>query len=145
MNAGTCACCETPFERVTGFINGAEGAYAIYYASCYHHQGMHEAYIDVILESHWDQDDLVNRPSPDRVTFGCRVGPIEGHPGIACSLVTGAAVAPDSPLYGHKLEPDQAREHPWLAAYWETVDHILAHDETVASHFQGPTAQASSQ
>ncbi|SEG75533.1 hypothetical protein SAMN04489712_11151 [Thermomonospora echinospora] len=125
---------------MTGFINSEAGAHAIYYARCYHHQGIHEAYIDVVLDDYWDPDDVADRPSPNRVTFGCRIGPIEGHPNIACSLVTGASVAPDSPLYGRKLDPDQAREHPWLTTYWETIDHILEHDETVARHFQGPTA-----
>ena len=131
-----CGCCGVPFDRVTGFINSENGAYAIYYASCYHHDGVHEAYIDVILDNAWDADHP-DEPSPDRVTFGCRVGPITGQENIACSLVDGASVAPDIPLYGRKLDPDQARQHPWVSQYWATIDHILEHDPTVNPHLYG--------
>ncbi|MEV5650187.1 hypothetical protein AB0L57_18225 [Nocardia sp. NPDC052254] len=140
IQSGTCGCCGVPFERVTGFINSEAGAFAIYYASCYHHDGVHEVYIDVILDNAWDADDPVSRPGPDRVTIGCRVGPVEGRPGNACSLVDGASVAPDTPLYGRKLDPDQARRHPWIALYWETIDHILEHDSTVGTHLYGAPA-----
>ncbi len=140
-----CGCCEVPFERVTGFVNSEAGAFAIYYASCYHHHGMHEAYIDVIIDNAWDPDDPVSHPGPDRVTFGCRVGPVGDPPNIACSLVDAASVAPDTPLYGRKLDPDQARQHPWVSQYWETIDHILEHDATVRTHLYGtPVGETSS-
>ncbi|MCM6773079.1 hypothetical protein NDR87_04490 [Nocardia sp. CDC159] len=123
---------------MNGFINSEAGAFAIYYASCHHRQGMYEAYIDVILDSCWDPDRPASNPGPDRVTFGCRVGPIDGQSNIACSLVDAASVAPDDPLYGRKLGPDEARQHPWLSVYWDTIDHILEHDATVSTHLYGP-------
>lgn len=139
VEAGSCACCTTPYDRVTGFINSEEsGAYAIYYASCYHHQGVHEAYIDVILDDDWDPEHPASRPGPRRATFGCRVGPVDGQDGPACSLVPAASVAPDDPLYGHKLTRDEALAHPWLAAYWQTIDLILLEDPTVHAHFTAP-------
>ncbi|MFF2392267.1 hypothetical protein [Nocardia sp. NPDC058114] len=55
-----CDCCETPYDRANGVINTANGAYAIYHASCLHHQGTHETYIDVIFDNCWDPDDPVN-------------------------------------------------------------------------------------
>ncbi|MFD9551687.1 hypothetical protein ACFWBG_30270 [Nocardia salmonicida] len=134
IDSAVCDCCDTPYDRVNGFINTENGAYAIYYASCLHHQGTHEAYIDVIFDNCWDPDDPVNNPSSDRVTFGCRVGPAEGHTSNTCSLVPAASVAPNTAFYGQKLEPDQARQHPWLSLYWDTIDHILEHDATVSAH-----------
>ncbi|KAB8190238.1 hypothetical protein FH608_035255 [Nonomuraea phyllanthi] len=139
IKTGTCDCCRTPFERVTGFVNNDDGAYAIYYASCYHHDGIHEAWIDVIIDDAWVPDDPVSRPGANRVTFGCRVGPVENSPVPACSLVTGAAVAPDEPFYGRKLTRDEALAHPWLSDYWETIDHILENDLTVRQHLYGVT------
>ncbi|GII57883.1 hypothetical protein Pth03_62720 [Planotetraspora thailandica] len=135
--SGVCDCCQTPFERVNGFVNDDDGICGIYYASCYHHNGMHEAWIDVIMDDAWDQEHPATHPGPDRVTFGCRVGPVEGRPAPACSLVTGAEVAPDDPLYGRKLTREHALAHPWLPGYWAVVDHILEHDQTVNRHLYG--------
>jgi len=56
------------------------------------------------------------------------------------AAMTGAALAPDSPLCGRRLAPERAREHPWPATYWETIDHILEHDETVARRFRAAAA-----
>jgi len=140
VHTGTCDCCGTPFERITGFINNDDGAYAIYYASCYHHDGVHEAWIDVVFDDAWDPDDPVTPTGSNRVTFGCRVGPVANNPNPACTLVPAASVAPDKPLYGHKLNRDEALQHPWLSAYWQTVDHILEHDTTIRQHLYGVPA-----
>ncbi|GAB1822855.1 hypothetical protein HerbRD11066_60190 [Herbidospora sp. RD11066] len=140
VTADTCDCCGTDSDRVTGFINNDDSAYAIYFANCYHHDGVHEAWIDVILDDAWDREDIVNQPSPNRVTFGCRVGPIEGHPAPMCSLVAAASVRADEPLYGRKLDREAALGHPWLADYWQTVDHILENDATIHRHLYGPPA-----
>ncbi|MEO3855004.1 hypothetical protein [Acrocarpospora sp. B8E8] len=138
VQTGVCECCNTSFDRVTGFINDDNGAYAIYFASCYHHNGIHEAWIDVIIDDAWTPDEPVSRPGPNRVTFGCRIGPVENAPGPACTLVTGGAVAPDEPFYGRKLTREEALQHPWLSDYWATMDHILEHDLTVNQHLYGP-------
>lgn len=127
-------------ERICGFINDDErGAFAIYFANCVHHDGVHEAYIDVILDNDWDPDHPTS-PSPDRVTFGCRYGWIENH-GLACSLVQGGSAGPNVDYYGHKLSRDEALAHPWLARFWEAVDLIIEHDSTVRGHFTDDDAE----
>jgi hypothetical protein len=71
------------------------------------------------------------------VTFGCRVGPVEGVDGNACTLVPAAEKASDSPMYGTKLTRDEALAHPWLPLYWEVIDLIMEADQTVSRHFHG--------
>ena len=77
---------------------------------------------DVVMGSVWELT------SDDRVTFGCRLGPIEGHPETAFSLVTGAEVAPERPFFGHKLTRDHALLHPWLQDFWDVIDFIYEQD-----------------
>jgi hypothetical protein len=50
---------------------------AVYFASCYRHDGVHEAWIDVVLGT-WGAEDF-----SDHLTFGCRVGPVSGAAGPA--------------------------------------------------------------
>jgi hypothetical protein len=137
IKTGVCDCCQTPFDRVTGFITNNDGAYAIYHASCYHHHGIHEAWIDMIMDDAWAPERPVSGPGPNRVTFGCRVGPVEGQPTPACSLVRGAEVAPDDLLYGRKLTREEALAHPWLSGFWAAIDHVLENDTTVHQHLYG--------
>ena len=92
---GECDHCGTPQTRVTGSLLNAGGAYAIYFASCYHHEG-HEVWIDAIFSPTWDDG------TPDRYTFGCRVGPIEGDQ-VAATMVNAAEIWDDSPTFGRKL------------------------------------------
>lgn len=132
-----CTTCGEPFQRVTGFIHNDGDAYAVYYASCYHHVG-HEAYIDIIFSKTWD--DGVD----DRETFGCRVGPVAGQSDPACSLVTGGSAFRDSALFGRKLTRDQALAHPRLSDFWAVVDHVLVNDCVVRDHVYGPVAVLSS-
>jgi hypothetical protein len=137
VTSGTCDCCGTPRADVTGFVNkDGVGAYAIYFAHCYHHQGEHEAWIDVIFDAEWDPEHPT-RPGKARVTFGCRVGPVKGVAGNACTLVSAADVAPDSPMFGKKLNREEAQAHPWLPLYWEAIDLILTDDPTVDQHMHG--------
>jgi hypothetical protein len=128
-----CDTCGEPFQRVTGFIHNDGDAYAVYFASCYHHGG-HEAYIDVVFSKTWDDG------SDDRETFGCRVGPVAGQSDPACSLVTGGSAFRDSALFGRKLTREQARAHPRLPEFWAVVDHILVNDRVVRDHVYGPGA-----
>jgi len=128
-----CPDCGEPIHRVTGFVGRDGGAHAAYFASCYHHDG-HEAWIDVIFSPTWA--DGVD----DRETFGCRVGPIEGQPDPAASLVTGASVFSDSAAFGRKLTREQALSHPQLSEFWAVVDHVLTHDPLVRDHVYGPNA-----
>ena len=124
----TCDDCGGTREVVNGFIYRDQQPHAVYFAACY--PSHHEAWIDVILGT-WDdvEDDAAEN---DHVTFGCRVGPVEGRSKPACTLVLAASAAPEpSPIFGEILDRDQALKHPWLATFWEAVDFVLLEDPTV--------------
>ena len=127
---GTCDHCGEPMTRVTGYVNKNGGTYAVYFASCYHHDG-HEVWIDAIFSPTWA--DGVS----DRYTFGCRVGTVEGQDAPAATLVPAAQAWGDLRAFGHKLSREEGLAHPGLAAFWELVDHVLAHDAVVRFHLYG--------
>lgn len=128
-----CPECGVPIQRVTGFIARDGDAFAVFYASCYHHNG-HEAWIDVIFSPTWAEG------ADDRETFGCRVGPIDGRPDPAASLVQGGAAFRDSAIFGRKLTRDEALQNARLPEFWDVVDHILVNDPLVRDHVYGPGA-----
>jgi hypothetical protein len=35
------------------------------------------------------------------------------------------------PVFGRKLDRDEALEHPWLADFWSVVDFLLIEDTEV--------------
>ena len=74
----------------------------------------------------WEEPDY-----PDQVTFGCRLGPVEGQDGPAASLVTGGENKSDHPLFGVKLDREAALEHPRLADFWEVIDWLVVNDPTL--------------
>jgi hypothetical protein len=131
-----CPKCRSVLRRVTGFVYNNGDAYAVYYASCYHHDG-HEVWIDVIFSDTWEEG--IN----DHVSFGCRVGPVEGQTESAASLVQAGRAYSDSEMFGQRLTREQALHHPRLSSFWELVDHILVHDEVVAEHVYGPAHKTS--
>ena len=45
------------------------------------------------------------------------------------------------PLYGERLDREQALKHPWLGEFWEVVDLVLLSDPTVRPYLQ-PGASA---
>lgn len=126
----TCDHCGEPFQRVTGFVYRDGDAHAVYVASCYHHDG-HEAFIDVVFSPTWE--DGVD----DHVTFGCRVGGLEGQHEPGASLVTGGAAFADKPFFGRKLRREDALSHPFVGQFWSVVDHILVNDPLVRDHVYG--------
>jgi len=126
-----CECCDTEAERSWAFVNAAGAPYGVYFASCYHHDGVHETWIDAILGT-WGQDDFA-----DHLTFGCRVGPVTNSPDPAATLVNGGEVAPDKPIYGRKLTREAALINPRLPDFWHVVDHVLEHDPLVRNHLYG--------
>jgi hypothetical protein len=128
----TCECCGAERQVVTGWVNDDDEAVAAYIASCYPHDG--ELWLDVILGSWGDETN------DDHVTFGCRVGAVEGQPTPACTLVPAASVGPPSPIYGEKLDREQALRHPWLGLFWDIVDLVLTADSTVHAHVYGPAS-----
>ncbi|PXX60866.1 hypothetical protein DFR70_10957 [Nocardia tenerifensis] len=124
-----CACCGEPVERTWNFVHADGSAYAVYFANCYHHTGQaHETWIDVILGT-WD-----NETNDDHVTFGCRVGPVQGSPHPAATLVQACQDGTGSRIHGVLLSRDDGLAHPLLPAFWDVVDLILANDPTVNHH-----------
>lgn len=51
-----CAGCGTSFIQSIGFVLADADAHAVYYASLHHHDGQHDAWLDVILGS-WPVSD----------------------------------------------------------------------------------------
>ncbi|GAA1857283.1 hypothetical protein [Asanoa iriomotensis] len=126
-----CDCCGNQADRTWAHVYDGDTAVAVYYASCYHHGGVHEAWIDAILGS-WNTGSF-----DDHVTFGCRVGPVAGSPAPAATLVDGASASPDSPIFGRKLSRAEGLSHPRIADFWRLVDTILEHDDLVRHHVYG--------
>ncbi|MHA6762386.1 hypothetical protein [Streptacidiphilus sp. PAMC 29251] len=121
-----CDCCGTDADRTWAYLDHEGEPFAVFFASCYHHQSGPEIYFDVILGT-WGTND-----HSDHVTFGARYGAVEGQREPACSLVSGAAVAPDSAIYGIKLDRTAALAHPRLADFWQVVDFLVEYDPVVS-------------
>ena len=121
-----CDVCGEEHEADRGLVLRDGAAYAAYWASWYPHED--EAWVDAVLGS-WTEPDF-----PDNVTFGCRIGRIEGQSEPACSLVTGAAIRGDEALFGRKLDRDAALAHPWLPAFWELIDWLIENDALLHEH-----------
>jgi hypothetical protein len=115
-----CERCGTDHDSVTGFVLRDGNAHAIYFAEWHPDAG--EAYIDVILGSFAEPDYL------DNVTLGCRVGHVAIQAEPACSLVRGGAIRSDKPIFGRKLDRDEALTHPRLDAFWSVVDWLIIND-----------------
>ncbi len=84
---------------------------AVFTAFLYDHPGNPEVFIDTTFGT-WGGDSV-----DDHETFGSRTGRVEPDGQIGCSLVAGAELAPDSPIYGVKLTREQALTHPRLAQF----------------------------
>ena len=126
-----CGCCEAPIERVWNFVHRSDVPRAVYFANCYHHAHQpHDAFFDVVIGT-WGQEGVV-----DRVTFGCRVGPVQDG-SIAATLVDALQGQDVSPLHGRVLTRGEGLAHPLLAEFWEIVDFVLEHDPTVRPHLYG--------
>jgi hypothetical protein len=124
-----CSCCGAAIERSSSLVQRDGTAYAVYFASCYAHGN--EAFVDVVLGT-WGHTD-----ANDHVTFGCRIGAVEGASEPPCSLVTGGELAVDDALFGSKLTRDDALQHPRLGDFWTVVDFVLKKDPTVRAHIYG--------
>ncbi len=127
-----CECCGSDSRRTWATVNDRGTPAAVYYASCYHHHGIHEVWLDAIFGT-WGSNDF-----SDHLTFGCRIGPVQGSPGPAATLVDAAAAGGDSPIYGQKLTRAAGLVHPRLPDFWKLVDHVLEYDGMVSHHLYGP-------
>ncbi|MFI6996258.1 hypothetical protein [Nocardia sp. NPDC050175] len=127
-----CTCCGAPVERTWNFVRRHGDAYAVYFANSYHHTGQaHEVWIDVILGT-WSGE-----PTDDHVTFGCRVGPVEGDPNPAATLVQACQDGSGSEIHGILLSREDGLAHARLPEFWSVVDFVLANDPTVNVHLYG--------
>lgn len=131
-----CPDCGEEHDSDVGFVLRDGVKYAVYWAAWYPHQD--EAWLDVVLGS-WQEPDFA-----DHVTFGCRIGRVEGQSDPACSLVLGGEIRGDDPVFGHKLDRDEALTHPWLPAFWELVDWLIPNDRLLHDHVFEPPAPSSS-
>jgi len=124
-----CSCCGTAIERSSSLVQRDGTAYAVYFAHCYAHG--REAFVDVVLGT-WSAAG-----ASDHVTFGCRIGAVDGASEPPCSLVTGGEMAADDALFGAKLTRDDALRHPRLGDFWAVVDFVLKKDPTVRARIYG--------
>jgi hypothetical protein len=129
-----CQNCGTPFVQRVGFVLDDGDAHAVYYAGLHHHDGQHDAWVDVILGT-WPARDEEDYP-PDHVTFSCRVGPGSAAPDPYASLVQAPTTASgqNRSLFGRLLSRDEALAHPWLTEFWRVVDFVVIHDAALQNH-----------
>lgn len=126
-----CAECGRNYRLIKAFIRRDGDAYAIAFTALHKHAADDEAWIDVILGT------FAENTTDDHLTFGCRVGRIDGQIQPAATLVAGAIAYGDEPLWGQKLTREQALVHPRLHEYWEVVDFVLVGDPEIHSHVYG--------
>lgn len=127
-----CSCCDAAIQRMWNYVRLDGRLLAVYFANCYHHTDQpHDAWIDVIMGT-WGENNV-----DDHVTFGCRVGPVEGSPLPAATLVPACSDGSGSEINGRILSREEGLDHPWLARFWEVVDYILENDPTVRKHLYG--------
>jgi hypothetical protein len=127
-----CGCCNAPIERAWNFIHHDGDAYAVHFANSYHHRDQpHETWIDVILGT-WGTGS-----AEDHVTFGCRVGPVEGSPQPAATLVQACTDGSGGEVHGVRLSREDGLTHPHLPEFWQVVDFVLANDPAVHRHLYG--------
>jgi hypothetical protein len=126
IKSRTCPDCARSHESVTGFVLKDESAYAIYFADWYPHSV--EALIDVVFGA-WDDPGY-----SDQVTFGCRIGGVQGHPEPVASLVKGGGSRPDHPVFGVKLDRVVALENPKLTAFWDLIDWMVVNDRLLSDN-----------
>ncbi|MGY2873579.1 hypothetical protein ACVW00_000769 [Marmoricola sp. URHA0025 HA25] len=130
IDRSTCDDCGAEYLLVKSFVLDADGPCAIAMTALHHHGGF-EAWMDVILGSfEGDGQD-------ERVTFGCRVGPVEGSREPAASLVQAAVPYGDTPTFGHKLSRDEALGHRRLPDFWHVVDFLLENEPAIDHHVHG--------
>src|SRR5688500_5822344 len=89
--------CGRDYTLVKGFVYRGDSPHAVYCVACHEHEGVREAWIDLIIGTFGEDD------ATDHVTFGVRVGPVQGQSDPAATLVQAAIPYGDSPIFGQKL------------------------------------------
>ena len=131
VSARRCDACGRDFTLVKAFVYRRGVPHGIYLAACHEHEGVREAWIDLILGTFGEDN------SSDHVTFGARVGPVDGQDEPAATLVQAAIPYGDWQIFGQKLSREEALKHPLLPVCWEVVDFVLLEDTTVNAHVYG--------
>lgn len=112
------------------FLNRSGDAYAVAFCALHTHDDVREAWIDVILGFGDDAES-------DHLTFGCRVGPVEGQDEPAATAVDAAMPYGNKPIWGRKLSREEALSHRRVSEFWEVVDFLLLGDPVVHHHVYG--------
>lgn len=128
IDRSTCHDCGAEFLLVKSFVLDTNGPHAIAFTALHHHEDS-EAWMDVIFGS-FEGD----ASQDDRITFGCRVGPVEGSQEPAASAVQAAVPYTDSQAFGHKLSRDEALDHARLPEFWRVVDFLLENEAVINHH-----------
>jgi hypothetical protein len=124
----TCPSCSREFARVKGVLTWFDESFAAFLAEMHWHGGQNEIWFEAIF------GELDEDTSPDRVTFGCRLGSVEGQEELACSLLR---PKDGDEFGGRRLDRDEALAHPWLERFWEVVDFLVLHEPTIHAHAYG--------
>jgi hypothetical protein len=122
-----CVRCAASYRVVRGQLTWFGAPHAVFIAGCHNHDGTRDVLIDVILGWARDGDD-------DRVTIGCRVGPVDGQEGPIATVVDAAVSYGDDPEWGRRLTRSQALADQRLVEFWDAVDFVLVHDPTIRPH-----------
>ena len=130
VSAQSCDACGTTSLLVKSFVHDAGAAQAIVMTACHRHDGEREAWIDAVMGG-------FGKESTDRVTFGCRVGPVANKPEPAATAVAAAVPYDDAPLWGRKLSREEALAHPRIADFWRVVELVLEREPVVKAHVYG--------
>lgn len=118
-----------PIELETRRTSGRKVRPMPFALAALHDHGDLEAWIDVIFGSL--EGEAVH---DERVTFGCRVGPVQGSDQPAATAVQAAQPYDESPTFGHKLSRAEALEHPRVHDFWRVVDFLLEREPAINHH-----------
>jgi hypothetical protein len=124
-----CGDCGQDYVLVKSFIRDSVGPHAVSFSALHIHDRAHEAWIDVVFGSFEGPAER-----EQRVTFGCRVGPVVNSPEPAATAVQAATPYADSATFGRKLGREEALAHSRLGDFWDVVDFVLAEEPTVNHH-----------
>lgn len=139
VSRSSCHDCGAEYLLVKSFVLDGSGPYAVAFSALHSH-GDPEAWIDVIFGAfEGDAADDV------RTTFGCRVGAVESSDEPAATAVPAAVPYADGPVFGHKLNREEALAHPRVADFWQVVDFLLVHESAVRHHIYGHRGGAAPQ
>jgi len=126
-----CPGCSRHYPLVRAFIKRGDVAHAVSFAALHTHDGVREAWIDVILGTFGDD------AATDHLTFGCRVGPVVGEDEPAATAVDAAQPYGDGSIWGRKLKREEALRHHRVPEFWDVVDYVLLADPVVHHHVYG--------